>query len=243
MSLDRLEPRSLPLSTVPALDENEAHVWLMQLRDLPVMSIDPEAARSARVRQQRMSQRFMLRLLLGAYLGVPGKQIALRRTEAGKPELGPAFAASGLNFNLSHAGDLLALAIRRGAPIGIDIESRERGVRAEPMARRWFSSEEHRLIVQLPDRLARTEFLRRWSMREAVIKTYGGRLGRHIADVVPSTDDPCRLQRLPSGWPASSEWALREIRGAPEAVGFLATTGRLDSVRGFRLALPSAPAR
>lgn len=240
MSLDRLEPRSLPLSAVPALDAAEPHVWLMQLRDLPVMSIDRHASRAKRVRQQRMGQRFVLRLLLGAYLGVAGKRVVVERTDTGKPVLGQAFADSGLHFNLSHAGELFAVALRRAGPIGIDIEPRERRVRAAQMARRWFSSDEHRLIDELPERQARTEFLRRWTAREAVIKAHGGRLGRHIADVVPSPRDPDRLLRLPADWPACGEWNLREIRGAPEAIGFLAATGRVDSVRGFRLNLPSA---
>lgn len=240
MSLDRLDPRSLPLSGIPALDAHEAHVWLMPLHDLPVMSVDPQAGRTTRVRQQRMSQRFMLRLLLGGYLGVPGKRVTLESTAAGKPVLGRAFAGSGLHFNLSHAGELLAVAIRRGGPIGIDIEPRERSVRAEPMARRWFSSEEHRLIAQLPEQRARTEFLRRWSAREAVIKAHGGRLARNLCDVVPAADDPARLQRLPTGWPDCSDWKLHEIRGAQEAIGFVATPARLESVRGFRLMLPTA---
>lgn len=238
MTLDGLETQSLPLSRVPSLRSGEAHVWMMRLENLPVMETRTPERRVDALRQRRMGQRFVLRLLLGAYLGVPGRDVALSRTDAGKPVLAPSHSDSELAFNLSHAGALLAVAVARGVAIGIDIESRDRHVRTAALARRCFSDAERRRLAELADGDARTEFLRRWSVREAVIKARGGTLAEHLAGVVPSPAEPARLQRLPTGWGDPGAWDIREITGHPAAIGFLAAPGPLTGVRGFRLTLP-----
>ncbi len=238
-TLERLEPRSLPLTGVPALRSREAHVWTMRLENLPVMERVAPVRRIDALRQRRMGQRFVLRLLLGAYLGVPGRDVVLSRTDAGKPVLAEPHADTELAFNLSHAGALLAVAVARGVAIGVDIESRDRRVRTAALARRCFSDAESRRIVALGDDAARTEFLRRWSVREAVIKAWGGTVAEHLAGVVPSPSDPGRLQRLPPGWGDPGGWDVREITGDAAAIGFLAAPGALTAVRGFRLTMPS----
>lgn len=239
MSLDCLAPQSLPLSRVPTLRSGEAHLWTMRLENLPVMERVAPVRRIDALRQRRMGQRFVLRLLLGAYLGVPGRDVVLSRTDAGKPVLAESHADTELAFNLSHAGALLAVAVARGVAIGVDIESRDRRVRTAALARRCFSDAERRRLAELADGDARTEFLRRWSVREAVIKARGGTLAEHLAGVVPSPAEPARLQRLPTGWGDPGGWDVREITGDPAAIGFLAAPGALTAVRGFRLTLPS----
>ncbi len=238
MTLDRFEPRSLPLSSAPALGRGEAHVWFMQIDGLPILDRQPAARRSDALRRRRIGQRFLLRLLLGAYLGVPGRDVELARSAAGKPELNEALRASGLNFNLSHAGALLAIAIAGDTPIGIDIEPSARPLRAAALARRWFSTEEANLVDRCSDEAGRTECLRRWSVREAVIKAQGGTIAEHLAQVRPSIDAPMRLERLPPGWKGPSDWDVREITGVQDILGFVAAPAPLRAVRGFSLALP-----
>ncbi len=236
--IEDFESRSLPLASVPALAPGAAHVWLMRLENLPVMEAGTPLRRTDDLRQRRMGQRFVLRLLLGAYLGLPGRDIVLSRTETGKPMFAAPRPAGELSFNVSHTGDLFAVAITKELAIGVDIEMRERSVRAAALARRWFSRAEAERIDGLPTESARTECLRRWSVREAVIKAQGGTLARHIAAVVPSLDDPCRLERVPQDWPPASSWAPVEITGDRHALGFVATAEPLESVTGFRLTLP-----
>ena len=129
MKIPALERIQMPLHTAPVLARGEVHLWHVRLAHLPVMeSILPAKAR-ARARQLRMGQKFMLRLLLGVYLEIPGRDVALVTGENGKPALAPSLACSGLAFNLSHAGDRLAIAVTKDLPVGVDIEQRERDVR------------------------------------------------------------------------------------------------------------------
>jgi 4'-phosphopantetheinyl transferase len=237
MRFDAFESRSLPLSDAPALAAGEAHLWRMRLAGLPVMESAPPARRADLVRQRRMGQRFVLRLLLGAYLGVPGRDVALRRDSSGKPALAAPLSDSGLTFNVSHVGELLAVAVARDVPVGVDIEPRDRPVRARSLARRWFSVDEAERIERIEERPGQTEFLRRWSVREAVIKARGGTIAEHVRDVTPSADDPGQLTRLPRGWPPAGEWDIRELDGDPDLVGFLAAPARLGSTTGYVLKL------
>src|SRR5690554_2602598 len=105
MKTVRLPIRSLQLPAGRAVD-----VWLTDLDELP---LDPgpvdDGSRRVRVQRQRIRQQFIVRLLLGAYLGCPGKAVKLVRGARGKPRLGIRHADQGLEFNLSHSGGWLAV--------------------------------------------------------------------------------------------------------------------------------------
>lgn len=241
MKLDSMELRRLPISSVPALPAGQAHVWMARLVHLPVMETAPPASGRDRLRQLRMGQRFVLRLLLGAYLEIPGRDVRLERAATGKPALPAELTAAGpgrdLRFNLSHASDWLAIAVARGVDVGIDIERRQRTVRWRALARRWFDADERTQMEGLDDEAGRVDFLRRWSAREALIKARGETLARCVGSVALSPDDPARPRALPAGWPAPSNWDLREISAAPDLVGFVAAPGPLSRVRGMSLSL------
>jgi len=244
VSLESLEARALPLSSVPDLESGRAHVWITRLVGLPVMEPGPAAARVDDLRRLRMGQRFVLRLLLGAYLCCPGRDVRIERGAAGKPKLADAQTRAGsgrgLAFNLSHAGDWLAIAVARDAEVGVDIERRARRVRARELARRWFGTDEAARLDTLDEDSARVEFLRRWSLREALVKARGETLAGRLGEIALATGEPVRPIRLPGDWSQPAGWDLHEITGAPELVGFVAAAGRGLGVRGFRLELAGA---
>jgi 4'-phosphopantetheinyl transferase len=235
MAIDRFEPRRLPLSAIPSLRAHEAHVWRMRIANLPMMQDDEPGERPERLRRRRMGQRFVLRLLLGAYLGIPGRDVVLQRGAGGKPALVAALSDAGLAFNVSHAGELFAIAVARRVPVGIDIEPRNRAVRAAALARRWLDPAEAARIDALDPQAARAEFLRRWCLREAVIKARGGTIAEHLRAVASSPTEAARLDRLPDGWGRPGDWDVRELLGDSDAFGFVAAPQPLAAVRGFSL--------
>ncbi|MGK7296313.1 MAG: 4'-phosphopantetheinyl transferase family protein [Candidatus Wenzhouxiangella sp. M2_3B_020] len=238
MKLDTLEKRTLPLNRMPEIDSGEVQVWISRLKNLPVMETGTPARRSDRVRQLRMAQRFILRLLLGAYLGVPGRDVRIERGVHGKPALADASAQHDLTFNLSHAGDVLAVAIASGFEIGIDIEASDRAVRHAALARRWFGAVEADAIEALAEDGGRLEFLRRWSAREALIKARGEAIAHRIAEVGLSIDDAARPDNLPDDWPEPGRWRICEMTARDGLVGFVAGVDGPESVRGFELEMP-----
>ena len=84
-----------------------------------------------------------LRLLLGALIW-SASRLEFVYDEFGKPGL---ITAQGLpvQFNVSHSGDLIFIAITRGRAVGIDVERIRTDVDVEQVAARFFSGTNARL--------------------------------------------------------------------------------------------------
>ena len=246
MEIPAMERIDMPLRAIPPLAEGEVHLWHARLRNLPVMEAESGEAgeenhgisRSDRIRQLRMGQKFVFRLLLGAYLEIPGRDVVTVRGPAGKPLLAPPLARSGITFNLSHAGDRLAIAVARQMPVGIDVENPDREVRWQKLARRWFSRNEAEWLETLEAQAARAEFLRLWTVREAMIKAMGATIAGHISQVLPRPGAPGRIDSLPADWPEAKSWTLHELDRETGLQGWLAVPGPLTSIRTFELGMP-----
>lgn len=238
MEVAATERISMPLRAAPDLAEGEVHLWHARLKNLPVMETENPARSRDRVRQLRMGQKFVLRLLLGAYLEIPGRDVLTVRGAGGKPALAPPLACSGLAFNLSHAGDCLAIAVGRELPVGIDIERSDREVRWAKLARRWFSPAEAEWLQSLEPGSANSEFLRLWTVREAMIKAMGATIAGNISSVTPKAGNPARILSLPEGWPAPEQWTLHELDRESGLHGWLAVPGPVASIRTFELLMP-----
>ncbi|WP_404337300.1 4'-phosphopantetheinyl transferase family protein [Sphingomonas sp. MMS12-HWE2-04] len=118
------------------------------------------------------------------------------RGEQGKPALAPPFAD--LHFNLTHADGLVAVAINREGPIGVDVEAATRAIDVASIGRRVFAAEE------------RGDPLRLWTLKEAVAKATGLGLSLPFNEIVFDGDPP-RLARIrdPHG-PAARWWVHGE---------------------------------
>src|SRR6056297_2959059 len=240
MEISAMESIRMPLRSAPALAEGEVHLWHVRLENLPVMEATLPSEARDRVRQLRMGQKFVLRLLLGAYLEIPGRDVVTVAGENGKPVLAPPLARSGIAFNLSHAGDRLAIAVARNLPVGVDIEQPGRDVRWRKLSGRWFSAAEAEWLTTLEQDAAKREFLRLWTVREAMIKAMGATIAGHISSVTPEPGNPGRILSLPDAWPAAASWTLHEHDPEIGVLGWLAVPGPVASIRTFELGPPGA---
>jgi 4'-phosphopantetheinyl transferase len=161
----------------------EVTVWWADLdaRDAesfePLLSAD-ELGRAAGLRFARDRSRFiaargMLRALLGDRLGTDPARIEFAYGEHGKPRLAD---ETGLRFNLSHSGPLLALVICGGREVGIDVEAISERVAAKGIARRYLPAEMAAEIGRRSGRQRTEEFFRAWVRQEAYAKGCGGGL-------------------------------------------------------------------
>ncbi|MEN1728309.1 MAG: 4'-phosphopantetheinyl transferase superfamily protein [Pseudomonadota bacterium] len=231
--MSRWNAISLPLKRRALPRRGEVDLWLTDLSELP-LDVGPSGeSRKEQVVKQRVQQRFILRLLLGSYLGVPGKDVIVERDEFDKPRLGGELAQTGLNFSLSHSAQWLAIALTRDRDIGVDIEHERIKRRADDLARRYFKGPDSDLIQGLDEPERSHCFLTQWTAREALVKAEGRGLARNIGRIAMDCN-PTRICELPEDWP--SDWQLIDPEWPSGVIGHVAVqTGQVPALNSFWL--------
>ncbi|MFC3907933.1 4'-phosphopantetheinyl transferase family protein [Legionella dresdenensis] len=159
------------------LQADKIDIWQFSLNQLlPIfenkLSID-EQERANRFHFEKHRRRFTaaratLRIILASYLACKPEQIVFNYNCHGKPGISH---ASGIEFNLSHSGELALLAVGL-SPVGIDLEFfSERPYLG--IAKNLFSGEEYDSLSNLPPDLIQLAFFHIWAQKEAFIKACG----------------------------------------------------------------------
>jgi len=168
------------------------------------------------LRSRFVVSRGLRRQLLAACTGREPGTLRFEEQPGAKPRLAD---AGGWDFNHSHAGDLVAVAVRRG-PVGIDIET-IREVRDMPsIVARYFHPDEAAAWRSLPERRRVGGFFILWSAREAAMKCTGLGLARGL----PVTRvDPAVLDHAPCGARVgTADLALHRIEAPEKYIAFAA---------------------
>jgi 4'-phosphopantetheinyl transferase len=107
--------------------------------------------------------------------------------EHGKPELMPPW--SGLHTSLSHSGDMIAVAVTTGRPVGVDIQQVMPSLDAVGLSARFFAPDEAWYVAAGHGRRERaSRFARFWVSKEAAVKSAGTRLWPNLAIEVRGRD-------------------------------------------------------
>jgi 4'-phosphopantetheinyl transferase len=159
-----------------------AHIWLLDfthLEGLPQASYqqllsEDELLRAdtyRRGQREFIACRALVRLCLAGYTGEDPRALRFVKNSSGKPCLTGSHTEWG--FNLSHTDSCAALAVIKGADIGLDIEHpRKRNFLA--IARQYFHPEEFTYLSALPEHQLAAAFLKLWTLKEAFFKALGG---------------------------------------------------------------------
>ena len=134
-------------------------------------------------RNRDLLARALLRCTLAKYLQQSPKDLVFGRGAHGKPMLeGGDQPLTGavdglaspltLQFNLSHAGDWVVLAVS-DALVGIDIESSQRRNDVMAIADRYFYGDEITELRSYPESQQRDRFFDYWTLKEAFMKARG----------------------------------------------------------------------
>jgi len=198
---------SLPVRRRVLPRTGRVDLWLTDLDELPLDAGPAGSSRRERLVRRRLQQQFTLRLLLGGYLGCPGKEVSIARSERGKPYLKPRHGSVPLTFNISHSGSWFAIAIAREVPVGVDIECRRPMRRPMDVAQRYFSRPESDRICALDEPARSARFLHHWTAREAMVKASDSSLAESLA-TIELDGDSAAIRRLPDGWPKAEDWSL-----------------------------------
>jgi 4'-phosphopantetheinyl transferase len=222
------------------ISKDEVQVWRVDLEAIrgeesrwqAVLSPD-ESARAARYhfaadRQRYVASRAWLRMILARYFASEAKALSFSYSQKEKPSLGPAFAASGVTFNISHSGGIALLAFAREREIGVDVEQIRHDFDLEGISRRFFSAREQSELSAVPAEEKTATFFRCWTRKEAYIKATGDGLSLPLSqfDVsLLSGDDDALLATRPDDSEAT-RWLLREVGAGPGYVAALCGRGR-----------------
>lgn len=131
------------------------------------------------------------------------------RGGSGKPALPPPGL---LQFNLSHAQGMVAVALCQVAAVGVDVEPMSKPLDAQGLAASVLAGPE---IAELEATGWQIEdFLARWVMKEALAKAHGSGLQTDFRQIL-LCDKPLRIAALPPEFGAATEWStsLQRIEG------------------------------
>ena len=195
------------IRNLPVLSSDTIQIWgvhvpamLNRLDEMKGFLSDKEQDKVRRFhrdtdRQSSIAARGALRLLLSVYTGIPASEIEFGYCGNGKPYV----ADSEVEFNVSHSGEWVVLAIGRSRNIGVDIEMINRELDVMAIASRYFTPEEIARIENSEDRHA--EFFQLWARKEAYVKACGSTLFRELRSfAIPAGDGEkdgwhfCRLE-------------------------------------------------
>ena len=172
-------------------------------------------------RERFILGRGMMRHVLAHWLRIPATEVVFRFTGHGKPHL--ADAASDVQFNLSHSGDLILLAVTRGVQLGVDIERRREIKRRDQIAQGILAAKELKEYEALSEPERQSAFFTIWTRKEAIIKAVGRGLSFPLTELEVSFDAEPRLLRYGKTTGTNVPWHLSNVACPKEYVASLAT--------------------
>jgi len=128
--------------------------------------------------------RGLRRKLLADATGMSAEELSFAQSEEGKPR---AFNAAGWDFNVSHSGDYVAVAVGQGQ-VGVDLEQIRPVRDMESIVDRYFHPDEAGAWRVVAPSRREAAFFVLWSAREASMKCLGLGLARGLSvrRVVPA---------------------------------------------------------
>lgn len=128
--------------------------------------------------------------------GIDIRKITFSLTENGKPYIPE---RDDIHFNISHSGDYVALALS-DKPVGIDIEMIKPVNKT--LAKKILNEEEFLVFEASEDK--DSEFIKFWTMKEAVIKLHGEKIASlDIRNCI--TDEIIESEKLGNYWVSVAE--------------------------------------
>jgi 4'-phosphopantetheinyl transferase len=215
----------------PPLSPGELHLWWTPLsaaggvtERLHTLLSEAERARAARYRFDRHRESFVLgrgtlRRLLEGYTGIPARELVFSTGPHGKPALANGDESVRFGFNYSDAGGHALYGFIQDAQIGVDLESLEREVSFEDIARRKFTRAESEAILSLPHDRRKAAFLACWTRKEGYGKAEGWGIHYALDSVELCADCDARTTVVAAGCRGAKEWSVRQVYPTAGFVG------------------------
>lgn len=153
--------------------------------------------------------RVLLRRLLAERLHCRADALTFGIGAHGKPTL----LSHRWQFNLSHSGEWLVIALCEEGPLGVDIEMGLRHRPILPLAKRFYAPSEYQWLNTQPREEQHSAFYRLWSRKEAVLKAHGDGIAAGLDKISFLPEQAWQLKNHLDNrhyeirdWPAGSGW-------------------------------------
>jgi len=228
-----------------ALPQDEVHLWRTTLdmaapgfAKLWQMLSQDERDRADRYhfevdRRRAVIGRGYLRLLLGQILDFPANKLQFEYDKFGKPGLMPEKPGLmpkqevPLQFNVSHSGDVILIAITMGREVGVDVEKIRTDLDADSIAARFFSANEYKIWATVAGPARYEAFFACWTRKEAYLKARGVGLSLPLDQFDVSflpNEEPRLLETRPDPTEAR-RWKIQALNLSGEYAAALAAPG------------------
>jgi 4'-phosphopantetheinyl transferase len=176
------------LPVIYALQPDGVHVWRISLDWSPVQVqafydvLSPDEQKKAdrfhfaADRLRYVTGRGVLRTMLARCTGLDAAHLSFEYGAFGKPSLAPGSINMPLQFNVSHSGELVLIALTLGRVVGVDVEAVRDNLDMDRIAASFFSPHEQKALRSLPEHSRSGAFFDCWARKEAFIKAIGGGL-------------------------------------------------------------------
>jgi 4'-phosphopantetheinyl transferase len=240
-------PRCIPLDRLQLPAAGEVHAWHLDLGRLARSlrgALDghagPHDPAPFTAGQLRFARRFYLRLLLGAYLGIPGKDVKINRHIRGKPVLDAAAHPEELHFSMAKSEDRLLIGFTTSLQVGVDLEpAARRALKPLSLANRYFSEAESAALAALDPADLDAAFLRAWACKEAVVKASGQGIANQLCRFSVEMDPARPARILDVEGDRADAWSLLLLHPEEGFLGAVAARSPRLDVHAYRL-LPAA---
>ena len=178
-SLIELAPDVVDVWTAP-LDVDEHRMDELLHRLSPSEQKRVGALLEEKAVRQYIVSRAMQRQLLASYVGGHPSEIQFGIVAMGKPTLSRPNDI-GLQFNTTHSGSLVIIAVTAHRDVGVDVEQVRPISRALAVAKRCYSADEYERLLPLEGEERDHAFLSTWVKREGTAKARGDSVWRGLA--------------------------------------------------------------
>lgn len=214
---------------------NDVHIWYLdlnlyldKLEKFKTILSQEELTKAFKFKFEKHQNRFIitranLRLILSKYINIKPENIEFIYSEKGKPSLAQNYNNVGIEFNLSHSGELALYAVTKDKKIGIDVEKIRTNCDVESIAKRFFCESEYQFISRLPEKEKEKAFYQLWTGKEAYLKATGEGLGGGLDTIELDLESKeIKIAKIKGEEKNVNNWYLYELKMPENYLGSLA---------------------
>lgn len=228
------------------ITKKQIHVWFINL-DITEEKIihlnhflsEDEILKASKFRFKKdkncsIISRGALRLLSGKYLNTNPKTIKFKYGEFGKPYYD---MPTELKFNVSHSGNMAAIAFILNCEIGIDIEKLKYDFEVMDIVDNYFSESEIESLKKLPVQDRSKGFYRCWTRKESFIKAKSKGLSFPLDAFSVSINSDEEAEISETKWDKKEKdlWNLFSFTPQKEYIGAVSVRGNIENIKYLNL--------